>query len=275
MPCKTVTFYHRCIGCGGFLHVPCGIVDADDRSTCHHCIRRLHSTVAGKSPRKSLPLATTVAATASPPAEQCKITSPEEKTSAEAASEVSPVPRPSPPPPPPPPPPKTTSRKKQKRDGAETRIGLGKRIKVTRGDIFHVLSPNQRQHIPQDIGNSYPLFGKVIGGSGNKTAKKGWDIELDILPVDENKVMNVTRNKLSVLAPGEDENVERHLTQSEKLLQIVNEEEEKKKKLSPMNKCQADFAALSKAVRAEAKVFCMTYGNDATECLEWEILGDQ
>jgi hypothetical protein len=42
-----------------------------------------------------------------------------------------------------------------------------------------------------------------------------------------------------------------------------------------MNKCQADFAALSKAVHAEAKVFCMTYGNDPTECFYWEILGDQ
>ncbi len=91
------------------------------------------------------------------------------------------------------------------------------------------MSPNQRQHIPQDIGNSYPLFGKVIGGDGNKTAKKGWDIELDILPVDENRVMNVTRNKLSVLAPAEDENVEPHLTQSEKLEQNVKEEEEKKR----------------------------------------------
>jgi hypothetical protein len=71
--------------------------------------------------------------------------------------------RPSPPLPPPSPPPKTPSWKKQKRDGAETRIGLGKWIKVSRGYIFHVLSPNQRQHTPQDIGNSFPLFGKVIG----------------------------------------------------------------------------------------------------------------
>ncbi len=94
------------------------------------------------------------------------------------------VPRPSPPPPPHP---KTTSHKKQKRDGAETRIGLGKQMKVTHGDIFHVLSANQWQHIPQDIGNSHPLFGKVILGGGNKTAKKGWDIELDILPMDETK----------------------------------------------------------------------------------------
>jgi hypothetical protein len=263
MPCKTVTFYHRCIVCGGFLHVPCGIVGVDDRSMCLRCHR------VPKSPRKTAPLAVSVtAAINSTPEDQRNTTSAEQTpfsaaaaldstpadrntTSAEqtlfsAETEASAAPRPSPPPPPPPP--KTTSHKKQKRDGAETRIGLGKRIEVTRGDIFHVLSSNQRQHIPQDIGNSHPLFGKVVGGGRNKTAKKGWDIELDILPMDENKVMNVTRSKLSVLDPGEDENVERHLTQLEKLQQIVSEEEQREKKVSPMNKCQAEFAALSKEV---------------------------
>jgi hypothetical protein len=66
--------------------------------------------------------------------------------------------------------------------------------------------------------------------------------------MDENKVMNVTRSKLSVLDPGEDENVERHLTQLEKLQQIVSEEEQREKKVSPMNKCQAEFAAFLKEV---------------------------
>jgi hypothetical protein len=51
-------------------------------------------------------------------------------------------------------------------------IDLGKRVKVTHGDIFHVLSPNQRQFIPQDIGNSHPLFGKVSGGGGKKICKE-------------------------------------------------------------------------------------------------------
>jgi hypothetical protein len=151
MPCKTITFYHRCIVCGGFLHVPCGIVGVDDHSTCLRCHR------VPKSPRKTAPSVT--AAINSTPEDQCNTTSAEQTpfsaaaaaldftpadcntTSAEqtlfsAETEASAVPRPSPPPPPPPP--KTTSRKKQKRDGAETRIGLGKRIKVTRGDIFHV-----------------------------------------------------------------------------------------------------------------------------------------
>jgi hypothetical protein len=104
-------------------------------------------------------------------------------------------------------------------------IGLGKSVKVTHGDIFHVLSPNQQRFIPQDIGNSPPLFGKVIGGGWNKSAKKGWEIELDILPCDDNKVLNVSQSKLSVLAPGEDEDME-----SEKMQQLTAEEDEKKKK---------------------------------------------
>jgi hypothetical protein len=185
MPCKTVTFYHCCIVCGGFLHVPCGIVGVDDRSMCLRCHR------VPKSPRKTAPLAVSVtAAINSTPEDQCNTTS-AEQTLFSAETEASAVPRPSPPPPPPPP--KTTSHKKQKRDGAEIRIGLGKQIKVTHGDIFHALSANQRQHIPQDIGNSHPLFGKVVGGGGNKTAKKGWDIELDILPMDENKTFDTIR----------------------------------------------------------------------------------
>jgi hypothetical protein len=102
-------------------------------------------------------------------------------------------------------------------------------VKVSHGDIFHVLSPDQRQHTPQDIRNSHPLFGKVVGGGGNKTAKKSWDIKLDILPFDDNKVMNVTRSKLSVLGPEGNKNVEEHLTQAEKLQQSTIEEEEKKR----------------------------------------------
>ncbi len=77
-------------------------------------------------------------------------------------------------------------------------------VKVTRGDIFYVLSPNQQQHIHQDIRNSHPLVGKVIGGGGNKTVKKGQDIELDILLFDDNKVVNVTRSKVSVFGLADD-----------------------------------------------------------------------
>ena len=295
MPNRSVTFYHRCIVCGGFLHVPCEHTDIDDNTTCVKCYPK-PNPFGGKSPRKmastargdsitsptveeleiqDLPQLPTVTQVGGEPEESPGITTRSNRQK-QGGKEVDGTGKASPAQlPPPAPPPKTTSRKKQKRDGAEVRIGLGKRVKVSRGDIFHVLSPNQRQFIPQDIGNSHPLFGKVIGGGGNKSAKKGWDIELDILPCDDNKVINVSRNKLSVLAPGEDEDVVRHLTQAEKLQQITVEEEEKKKKQSPMVKCQAEFAKLSKEVLAEATVFTMTYGSKEAEFIDWETLSDQ
>jgi hypothetical protein len=139
-------------------------------------------------------------------------------------------------------PPPTTSRKKQKRDGGDVRIGLGKRVKVRRADLFHTLSGEQRDHIPQDIGNSYPLFGTVIGGGGTKTAKKGWDVSFDIFPAGMKEVSNISRNKLTVLAPGDDETADHHLNQVEELENIRNAAVEEKKKSSPMN--QKKFAAL-------------------------------
>ncbi len=100
-----------------------------------------------------------------------------------------------------------------------------------------ITHPPRHQKFPSSFWESY----WVIGGGGNKTAKKGWDIELDIPPFDDNKVMNVTRSKLSVLGLEDDEKVEWHLTQAEKLQQITTKEEEKKKGPPPMAKCQVDF----------------------------------
>jgi hypothetical protein len=56
MPCKKVTFYHHCISCGGFLHVPCGVTDVDDRTTCNRCVRSSsqHPAFGNKSPKKAV-----------------------------------------------------------------------------------------------------------------------------------------------------------------------------------------------------------------------------
>ncbi len=52
MPIKTVTFYHHSIMCSGFLHVPCGVTDIDDRTTCLQCYQKSRPNVGDKSPRK-------------------------------------------------------------------------------------------------------------------------------------------------------------------------------------------------------------------------------
>jgi len=51
MPNRSVTFYHRCNVCGGFLHVPCGHTDIDDNTTCVKCYPK-PKPFGGKSPRK-------------------------------------------------------------------------------------------------------------------------------------------------------------------------------------------------------------------------------
>ena len=96
----------------------------------------------------------------------------------------------------------------------------------------------------QDVGNLYPLFGKVVGGEGTKTAKKEWDVEFDMLPLDERKriVSSISQNKITVLAPGEDESTDNHHSQAEQLQKIIDTEEEQKKKVLPMNQCQQEFA---------------------------------
>ena len=70
----------------------------------------------------------------------------------------------------------------------------------------------------------------MIKGGGNKTAKKGWDIKFNILPHEGNVIENISRGKLMVLAPGEDEESFTRASQAEERAHIENEEEEKKKK---------------------------------------------
>ena len=64
-----------------------------------------------------------------------------------------------------------------------------------------------------DVGNSYPYFGVVVSGGGNKSAKKDWDVCFDVLPIDENIIENISWSKLSVLMPGDEENMESHQIQ--------------------------------------------------------------
>ncbi len=101
-------------------------------------------------------------------------------------------------------------------------------------------------------------------------------MRFDILPIDNNVVINIARMKLSVLLPGEDEMVgDRQATQADLLEQVENDKEQQQKdKSSPMVKCQRQFAALSKDDILSAKSFCMTYGAAPAESFSWDILRD-
>ena len=145
-------------------------------------------------------------------------------------------------------------------------------MRVSCGHLYHVLSAMQHKNILQDISNSYPLFGNVVVGGGTKTAKKGWVVEFDMLPLDERIVSNISQNNIMVLAPGEEESTDNHHSQAEQLQKIGNTEEEQKKKVLPMNRCQQEFAKLSKTTLVMAKVFTMTYGKGEADCVVGKFL---
>ncbi len=142
-------------------------------------------------------------------------------------------------------------------------------------DLFHIVNGIQQSVLPTDVGNSYPYFGTVVSGGGVQNVKMGWDVRFDVLPIDCNVVSNITRSKLTVLAPGEEEVVgERGINHAELLEQVENDEEKEKKKESPMLKCQRDFAGLTKDTILAANVFRMTYDIGPEDHFTWEILGD-
>jgi len=94
-----------------------------------------------------------------------------------------------------------------------------------------------------DVGNSYPYFGVVVSGGGNQSAKKGWDVCFDVLPIDKNIIENMTWSKLSMLMPGDEENMESHQMQHETYQEVKSKKQERAKKVSPQIHSQKRFAA--------------------------------
>ena len=74
---------------------------------------------------------------------------------------------------------------------------------MQRFQLYHILSNDkQRSCIPKNLPNNYNFFGTVVSrGSG----RSSWNICFDLLPCDENIVGNVSRGKLAVVQPGEEE----------------------------------------------------------------------
>jgi hypothetical protein len=91
--------------------------------------------------------------------------------------------------------------------------------------LYHILATQlQRDCLPYGVSSDFNYFGTIVSGGGSKTAKKGWDICFDVLPAKENIVSNITRSKLILVAPGEDETATPS-TQQEFLDKIEGEEE--------------------------------------------------
>jgi hypothetical protein len=160
--------------CQGYLHVICGVVDANDDLCCKTCILK---HVAPATPAQEEPIAASTMLSPMPlpaigvPGASAQTTI----ASIDATLAVAAVPQDkmnkgkrsaSPK--------KPTSRKEQKLTTTDAQIGIGKRIKIKRGQLYHILATQlQRDCLPHGVPSDFNYFGTVVSGGGSKTAKKG------------------------------------------------------------------------------------------------------
>ena len=167
-------------------------------------------------------------------------------------------------------PPKTTSRKKKVE---RIKIALRKRVKIPRSGLYHILpTDEQRGCIPPGLPNNYNFFGTVVArGAGKST----WNVKFDVLPVHDNVVCNITRTKLTVVGPDEEEQPlsQRDQEKMESLLQVEDEVDEEREK-SRKKKAEDDFCSMEADDLKVAKAYTMYYGEKDEECLVWEIVED-
>eukprot|EP00957_Ditylum_brightwellii_P059326 4503629-Ditylum_brightwellii.AAC.1 len=70
-----------------------------------------------------------------------------------------------------------------------------------RQQLYHILTIEQRERLPKDIGSTYNFYGTVVVGS----LTKGWDVSYDFLPHDNKVVKSLNRTRLAVVKIGEEE----------------------------------------------------------------------
>ena len=103
-------------------------------------------------------------------------------------------------------------------------------MKIERRNLYHILSTDsQRACLPHGVSADYLYFGTVVSGRGTKTIRKGWDVKFDVLPMEENIIKNITRSKLSVLAPFDEEIATPVIDQADQLEQICGEKDSTRK----------------------------------------------
>jgi hypothetical protein len=115
-------------------------------------------------------------------------------------------------------------------------------------------------------------YGRVVGGGGAKTVRKGWDVCWDVLPSNDNIIKNITRKHLSVVGPLEEEVPNATATQIEKLQELEEKTKESSKRMNPVLPSQKEFAELDPMIQKDAKIFEMRYTNNSDDVITWEIL---
>lgn len=187
--------------------------------------------------------------------------------------------------------PDPTSRavKSQKR----LRIGLRKRVKVSRGSLFHLLEYKEQKDAIRQFGNSYNCYGTIKGGG----SQVGWTIDFDVFPSGsppgkpgENfkRVKHLRRGLITIVSKDEEE---KEYDQPPPLdLDVYEEIEEdseeedgvdagcakpKKKRRNAAADSAKSFMALTNEQAREAKEFDIQLDDsDPNSFVIWKIMED-
>jgi hypothetical protein len=76
------------------------------------------------------------------------------------------------------------------------------RVNISRVSIYNICSPEQQAKLPTTLGNTYTVY---ITVSQRVSGKKGWDMQFDIFPFDNNTATSITRQTFLVLEEGDKE----------------------------------------------------------------------
>jgi hypothetical protein len=113
--------------------------------------------------------------------------------------------------------------------------------------------------IPKDIPNKLCFFRTV---SSRGRVKGAWNVKFDVLPINQNVIENISRVKLHVLEPGEEEVV----------LSRKNQVRESESSSSDDDSSMGDiFPSLSTLEVTTVKSYTMKVGDTA---MDWEVLLD-
>ena len=156
-----------------------------------------------------------------------------------------------------------SAKKKKAMQDKSRRCQKGARVKVTRGNLYHVLVDDDQKKAIEKEGQSVNLHGTILSG----TKATGYNIRFDDLPDGKKDVIVRRRAIIVVLQPGEEEKAHDHEQQAEEEDEVREDRRTASEKFSSI-----EFSKLDPVVQAGAKEFVMNF-SEITQ-IQWEILAD-
>jgi hypothetical protein len=164
--------------------------------------------------------------------------------------------------------PQTTST--QRKDKVHiVKIKKGCRVKIIRRNVYHIFSARQRKKIQDNVGNSYNIYGTGVAGS---LARRGWDVQFDIFPLENHTIKNIGRNKLITVPSDEEEKKYDRPFDNQSLPSTFDEPAEKR--TGKPKTTQDEFLELSSGEIDEARTYTMQWGKTSVHSVEWDIQKD-